>query len=641
MKKRVTKNNKRIKLISLIVLVAIWFTFVSYFFYNSTKLYEEEQIEDSLIEITDLNSNSVEFLFKKYTNFLTLTTDFFREIDFNNINDFEKIFNDLSDIENFLKIVITMPPEDNISYESNGERLIISDYKYTSKMDSRRIFLSDVFVDERSQKEVVSINVPMISPSGEFLAYITGVLTVEELSNVFSDLFYNLDGYFHIIDSNGKYVAVSNSDMMLQMDSNFFDAVSNDLIFFDGYSSSDVLKAFDYQTKGLTKYSNLSGEESRIASYSPIDINSWMMYSVVDNELVVANIQHDLQVTLIFIIAISMIVLLLIILTNKSQKELLVKAQESERKLRFVSNKINKYFIEINFARDEVKMIGDYKNLFNRKTDITILSDDMRKGFLHSEDTESLYESFEQVMNGKTLSDLKIRVQGKDGEYLWCALSLFPVDNKNNHQATSAIGLLEDIDDLVKETLKLKKNSEIDILSQLYNKGTTEKLIKEIIKNSRPSIDHHVLFIIDLDNFKSINDTFGHKYGDNVIKEIASELKILFRNEDIVGRIGGDEFCAFMQNVTSESLITRRAMDICNSLQRTYTDGTTRVEISSSIGIASYSQNGVDFDTLYKRADLALYDAKEHGKRTFVTYSGQIESNYQSNRTIIDSDKKH
>ncbi len=143
----------------------------------------------------------------------------------------------------------------------------------------------------------------------------------------------------------------------------------------------------------------------------------------------------------------------------------------------------------------------------------------------------------------------------------------------------------------------------------------------------------NALFIIDLDNFKAINDNFGHHFGDFVLKEIASELRKCFRKDDILGRIGGDEFIIVMKNCGDLSIAMEKAGQVCNRLQKTYISSSNEsFSISASIGIAIYPKDGETFELLYKKADKALYNSKETGRNKFTVYDKDFtHQSYKNN----------
>ena len=113
---------------------------------------------------------------------------------------------------------------------------------------------------------------------------------------------------------------------------------------------------------------------------------------------------------------------------------------------------------------------------------------------------------------------------------------------------------LHDIDAAKRERLTLENASRLDPLTKLYNKGAAETLIRSQLEASSPDACH-AFIIIDLDHFKKINDLHGHACGDKVLKETAKRIQQHFRSDDIIGRIGGDEFIAFIKNIPSKDFL--------------------------------------------------------------------------------------
>ena len=155
-----------------------------------------------------------------------------------------------------------------------------------------------------------------------------------------------------------------------------------------------------------------------------------------------------------------------------------------------------------------------------------------------------------------------------------------------------------------------------DPLTHLYNKIATENAIISLLQKEEKG----TLFMIDIDNFKSINDSFGHITGDNVIKNIASCLHNIFRRKDIIGRVGGDEFMVFSPNLLDKSIIEQRANSILTSINHIHLDKNSNLCVTTSIGIYTTSKEGEDFQTLYRNADLALYRVKLNTKNNFCIY---------------------
>ncbi len=185
----------------------------------------------------------------------------------------------------------------------------------------------------------------------------------------------------------------------------------------------------------------------------------------------------------------------------------------------------------------------------------------------------------------------------------------------------------------------LEEQAKIDLLTQFYNKVYTEIEIDALFKSSAEG-DQHALFIIDIDNFKAINDNLGHHFGDIVLHDISIDIKSCFRKKDILGRIGGDEFIVVMKDCSDENMIDERASEVCQMLAKTFASHKQSYSISASIGIARYPFDGMTYETLYKNADLALYRTKEGGKNNYTKYSVDFSEGKNQVPSQIHIDKR-
>lgn len=193
-----------------------------------------------------------------------------------------------------------------------------------------------------------------------------------------------------------------------------------------------------------------------------------------------------------------------------------------------------------------------------------------------------------------------------------------------------AIGKLSNID---REKYLLIK-AETDSLTGLYNKETTQRKIEQALNESSSNIKN-ALFIIDIDDFKYVNDTFGHQFGDMLLVEIASTMKRFFRDNDFVGRLGGDEFMIFMHNFPNESILQQKATMLIAALHLIKV-GDNKKDLTASIGISFFPTNGYTYEELYRTADIALYNAKNLNKDTFLLYQKGMDMDALQKKTEID-----
>ena len=170
-----------------------------------------------------------------------------------------------------------------------------------------------------------------------------------------------------------------------------------------------------------------------------------------------------------------------------------------------------------------------------------------------------------------------------------------------------------------KHQKRLLEFARIDALTGIKNKETLQNEISTYLKNDS-SQQLGALFMIDVDNFKTVNDLNGHVIGDEVLKNFGSILKESFTIEDIVGRAGGDEFIVFVKDIQEHGNAINKAQEICQKIRNIEIDN-FKGTISCSIGIAFYPEHGTTFKGLYNLADQALYQTKNQGRNGYTCYT--------------------
>jgi len=216
---------------------------------------------------------------------------------------------------------------------------------------------------------------------------------------------------------------------------------------------------------------------------------------------------------------------------------------------------------------------------------------------------------------------LDYRMIDKDNSCYWVTGTVIHLADSNN--ALKIIGYMKNIDVQKKHELELLKQSQKDSLTGLYNKKVTQSMIENFICGSDKS-QKHALIMMDVDNFKSINDTYGHIQGDNTLISISEKLPHIFRSSDIIGRIGGDEFFIFLKDFGSDEQLISKLTAVCNMFGEIWIGESNKKKISGSIGVAIYPTDAGNYHDLYKKADMSLYYAKEHGKDCYYVYGSYI-----------------
>ncbi|WP_300342197.1 sensor domain-containing diguanylate cyclase [Fusobacterium sp.] len=219
--------------------------------------------------------------------------------------------------------------------------------------------------------------------------------------------------------------------------------------------------------------------------------------------------------------------------------------------------------------------------------------------------------------NGNDLFKLEFLVENKEVEQ-WVSCIIYKINTNDNNKI---LFVVKDIDQKKKRELELKNRAEKDGLTGLYNSITLRNKIEEALQIKNFNNLKRVFIILDLDNFKEINDKFGHSYGDKVLIEIAKILKNRFRSNDIIGRLGGDEFVIFLNGVEDYEAAEKYIQCLKIATEKVYEKENLTVKISGSIGFSISPDDGSTFEELYTRADLALYEIKKCGKNNYKKYT--------------------
>lgn len=321
------------------------------------------------------------------------------------------------------------------------------------------------------------------------------------------------------------------------------------------------------------------------------------------------------------------------------------KAQEalniSEERYRIVCEQSNDVIFEYNIVEHTVFHSPNFRKTFGYPAiEGNYPFDSVENGAIHPEDADRFLGLFDQVRGGVPYAEEEVRIRRADNSYLWCRIQVSTILDRHGNPV-KAIGKYVDIDQQRRERENLIARAERDALTGLYNKETTRILIERSLERSKED-QHHALFIVDIDDFKGINDHLGHLFGDAVLSETAQEIQAIFRSSDIIGRIGGDEFLVFLQDIGDERMVKQKAKVLESVFRSTYSGASRDYKISGSVGIAQYPKDGSHYTELFQKADQALYHAKSHGKDNFAIYDEKIGQNclisWEAHSALSDPD---
>ncbi|WP_195268116.1 sensor domain-containing diguanylate cyclase [Eubacterium sp. 1001713B170207_170306_E7] len=233
-----------------------------------------------------------------------------------------------------------------------------------------------------------------------------------------------------------------------------------------------------------------------------------------------------------------------------------------------------------------------------------------RKKYLRFFNRTRLLEQHRQGTNELSLEHRRFKPSG-DG-YFWgkaeVQLIVDPFEG-----TIRLFALIQDIDSAKRRALELRKLSQTDPLTGLYNRAAMIKRLSRVLR--RGTAASHALIILDIDHFKELNDTCGHRFGDTVLQQVAQALSETLRSNDFSGRLGGDEFMIFMRGLSDPAIIQERLNIFRERIRGLHGPG---LELTVSMGVAFFPVHGQSFQTLYEKADSALYEAKHRGRDGMV-----------------------
>ncbi len=256
----------------------------------------------------------------------------------------------------------------------------------------------------------------------------------------------------------------------------------------------------------------------------------------------------------------------------------------------------------------------------------------LNKSFLllnSKKNLRSLIHSIQHALNKNHCWAGEVWSKKKSGEEFAESIMINAVRDDNG-KTVRFIALFTDITDQKQTQELIWKQAHYDTLTQLLNRHSFTQYLQQAVKSQYP----FALLFIDLDHFKQINDTLGHKTGDELLIQAAERIQHCVRTSDIVARFGGDEFTVILTGIKNINSIKRISHDIITHLSDPYKLNDENAYISASIGITQYPQDSVDVEDLYKFADQAMYDAKRSGRNRYAFFTQKMQESAIKQRKI-------
>ncbi len=304
----------------------------------------------------------------------------------------------------------------------------------------------------------------------------------------------------------------------------------------------------------------------------------------------------------------------------ESFNDMLDEVTMSEERHRTIAELSDNMLFEWDFHKERMYVSDNALAKFDINTEGSTLSNGrFIDALMSSEDAEKYKRDINQLLRDKNGYSAEYQLKAKSGAVIWVSLRAVCITDRLG-EPLRVIGVMTDIDNEKKMELQLSERASFDFLSQLYNRNTfTRTLTAELERRNGKKL---ALLFIDVDDFKFINDRYGHTIGDEVIKYVADMIRVKVDDKGgFAGRFGGDEFVLCFTDQDDIENIENISMDIINELYGGHTtaDGRT-INVKASIGIAVCPDHSEDCNELLAFSDTAMYFVKKNGKTNYHVY---------------------
>jgi diguanylate cyclase (GGDEF)-like protein/PAS domain S-box-containing protein len=388
-----------------------------------------------------------------------------------------------------------------------------------------------------------------------------------------------------------------------------------------------AISLYDSNGKAFFKSGNNKGEYTRKEKIR-VQNKEWKI-------TVGSNYNYSIDI-LLWIVFTTIVFIFLVLLLLKNQlrifqkdrsidklRELKEELYEKEERYRLAMDGANDVIWEwdINntmvFFSDKWTDLTGYE-LEEKKTSMCFLRD-----ILHPNDVNRAIEDYKKYINGEMpCYQSEFRIKTSQDKYIWLFVRGKALKDADGN-ASKISGSITDITDRRRAQEKITRMAYYDSLTDLPNRGLFKRELEDTISCTVANGSKAALLFIDLDNFKNVNDTLGHDYGDKVLKMNAKILKEHFK-EGFVARLAGDEFTVLIKNVQNQHEIIKACSELINVYNNPFELCQKHVYVSSSIGIALIPDDGVEENVLFRNADTAMYRAKASGKNRYCFFDKKM-----------------
>lgn len=629
-KRYVVKNIYGILLVPCFIALA---AFVSLLVFSAaiTRLTEENTFS-TLVDSTEQQVMLFNVSIEGQIRMLTTLADNI-SVEISKVGDLKEIIPRLEMMKyssNFLNVGVF--GRDGRGYLSTGDRVDVSGRDYFQKSMLYQTVVEKVDSGLVAKKPRFIISVPIIN-GNSVDGVLFGSYDFSRFKSIAKIDVFDVSSYSFIVDEDGRVViGTDNRNFLLDNEmlsgtkhmDNFLELLRNSRLdridTFEGF-----MKNFKSEHGGMFGYSFRGNR--RYAVYQPLGVNGWYLFNVIDAAVVDGQKNRILHLAYMIIGMVVLCSALFIVyiykLNAKKNRELMMEEErlrQSEELYRIAANLSDAVLVVVDIANDTVRYNKNFEEKFGYKPRF-FTSHELDEHFLSQvfeEDREMVRRYMTDIDCGDRQYALDFRAKNPAGEFFWIRVEFVKLFDSYG-KLQRVICRLTNIDEEKRSLQQLRTMADSDALTGMLNRKAAVERMESFLDGEGAS-GIHAFFIIDIDNFKEINDRFGHIEGDRVLTALAGDMLHFFRDSDIVGRLGGDEFIVLLKDVRSPETAAAKASAFCEHAKRIKELHKLESYVSVSIGVSVAMDGAKGFQLLYREADEALYKVKADGKGGCALY---------------------
>lgn len=602
-------KKKRKRILFMAGLIAVTIITAALFYFNSFVMKtENSRARDSLLEWTEQNAALVGSRIDMYYDLLECAADYISDMPLDEVQTEEMLrekFHRHTEKFDSLKII----SEDGRCVQ-DGQDYSLKEYFLMAMLGNRGLAENGY-----SYVDGVILSVPVKNEAQQIKGVLCGTLPCSSL-----DVYGKADrrkGYagLFVIDNHGKYIVPDSGN----------NTFGNDfLTWLEGRELSmpisDIKSRMD---SGFRYYFAISGEDGDyMVTVAPVDGTNLFAVTMADNRYIhQAGLRYRIWVFVItLVIILSLIAVIGVYLYFRREDRIAIRNLNrqltlNEETYRITARESDLCVFTYDVETEQIQFLNDkYQNLGLDQSELSVpvLLRKIRE--INPETCSVIRDIFARADSSEALHSQKVEVwAGGRMRYLQVkTTNLYDESGK----VSRMVGSIEDVTDMENDMLKLQKEARTDLLTGAMNRAAgTSAINRMLVQELHPGCVN-TFAIVDLDNFKTLNDVMGHMWGDRALCEVVLIMKKHCRAQDIVCRLGGDEFVVFLPDMTREA--AEESLRVLSAkLHIDYVKENLEVMISASMGIVFSDGIDITFQELYEEADGCLYQVKRTFKGSY------------------------